>query len=371
VDDVRVIPRALYPEEAGAFTATNFGALVEVPTNLTVQILVPVELTAKVTDDGKPVPPGSVSNTWVQVSGPSPVTITNLNDLTNTVEFTLAGDYVFRLIADDGQVKLFQDLLVTVVEPTQIMVYASDGDAAELGPDPGEFVFQRFGDLNFDMTVFVTLSGTASNGADVIPLQQTNIVTLPSGIDFVSFTVTPFLDDRTEGDETLVYTIVSNVAYSIIAGEATVIIHDSPYGVWNIENFTLEELTDPTLTGLGADFDHDRRVNFVEYAVNLNPKGSDTNAPFMTAIELNPTNSLDHITFTYQRRLAPTDVEYAAYVSHDLVNWQTGTNYIEEISVADDGNFLTETVKARLLSPYTTATNTFLKLSVRLMTTGP
>jgi hypothetical protein len=130
-------------------------------------------------------------------------------------------------------------------------------------------------------------------------------------------------------------------------------------------------LTDPTLTDLAADFDHDGRANFVEYAANLNPKGRDTNAPLVTTIELNPTNSLDHITLTYQRRLAPTDVEYAAYVSNDLKTWNTGTNYIEEISVTDDGNTLTETVKARLLAPYTTATNTFLKLSVRLMTTGP
>jgi len=371
VDDVRVFPRALHPAEAGGFTATNFGAVVEVPTNITVQILTPVELSGVVTDDGRPVPPGFVSNTWVHVSGPLPITITNQHDLTNTVEFTLAGDYVFRLIADDGQVKVFQDLAVTVVEPAQISVIASDGDAAELGPDLSAFTFQRSGDLDFDMTVYVTLSGTASNGADIIRLDQTNVVTLPSGTESVVFTVTPFLDDRTEGDETLIFTIVSNVAYTIISGEATVTIHDSPYGVWNIAHFTLEELTDPTLTDLAADFDHDGRVNFVEYAANLNPKGSDTNAPLVTAIELNPTNSLTNITFTYQRRLVPTDVEYTAYVSDDLKTWNSGTNLIEEISVADDGNMLTETVKARLLAPYTTTTNTFLKLSVRLMTTGP
>lgn len=371
VDDVRVIPRALYPAEAGAFTTTNFGAVVGVPTNITVQILTPVALSGTVTDDGKPVPPGLVSNTWVQVNGPLPITITNLNDLTNTVEFTLAGDYTFRLIADDGQVKVFQDLAVTVVEPTQISVTASDGDAAELGPDTGEFTFQRSGEMDFDMTVYVTLSGTASNGADIIPLEQTSTVTLPAGTESVRFTVTPFLDDRTEGDETLTFTIVSNVAYSITSGEATVTIHDSPYGVWNIAHFTLEELTDPTLTDLAADFDHDGRVNFVEYAANLNPKGSDTNAPLVTAVELDSTNNLTSITFTYQRRLPPNDVEYAAYVSHDLMTWNSGTNHIQELSITDDGNTLTETVKARLLAPYTTFTNTFIKLSVRLMTTGP
>ena len=368
VDDVRVFPRALAASEVGAFVATNFGALVEVPTNITVQVLTPVELRGTVTDDGRPNPPGVVSNTWVQISGPIPMTITNANALTNVMEFTQSGDYVFRLIADDGQVKLYQDLMVTVVEPTQISVFASDGDAAELGPDAGpdtgEFTFSRNGDLDFDMTVYVAITGTASNGADVVFFTQTNVVVLPAGTQSVSILVTPYLDDRTEGDEVLTYNIISNVSYSISSGTASVTIHDSPNGVWNVEHFTLEELTDPSLSGLGADFDHDGYVNFVEYAANLNPKG--TNAvPLVTMIESN------HITLTFQRRLPPTDTSYEPYVSSDLVNWQGGTNVIEEVLVTDDGNMLTETVKARVVAPYSLSTNTFIKVSVRLLTTGP
>jgi len=38
------------------------------------------------------------------------VTISDPTALTNSVSFTLAGDYVFRLIADDGQVKIYDDL---------------------------------------------------------------------------------------------------------------------------------------------------------------------------------------------------------------------------------------------------------------------
>jgi hypothetical protein len=361
----------LTPEEAGVFAATNFGPTAEMPTNTTVQILTPVELSARVTDDGRPQPPGVLRTTWMQLSGPATVDIPFPQEITNTVEFAQAGEYTFRLVADDGQVKVFQDLLVTVVEATQIMVVASDGEAAELGPDTGEFTFQRFGDLDFDMTIYFALGGTASNGVDIVVLDPPDSITLPAGEETVILRVTPFLDDRTEGDETMTVTLVTNAAYSIGSGEATVTIHDSPFGAWNVLHFTLEELTDPILSGLDADFDNDGRVNLAEYAADLDPKSVDSGRPLVTALESIPGSSSRRITFTYRRRLAPTDVQYTPYFSHDLATWRTGPGLIEELSVTDDGNALTETVKARLAAPYSTSTNTFITVGVRLMTTGP
>jgi hypothetical protein len=371
IDEVKLFPRALNPFEVNGFAATNFGPVVTVPTNIVVQVITPVDLSGTVTDDDRPVPPGFVSNTWVQVSGPLDVILTDPHALTNTVEFTQAGDYIFRLIADDGQVKVFSDLIVTVVEPTSISVYASDSEAAEMGPDAGEFTFTRVGDLNFDMTVQVVISGTASNGADYVVLPYTNSVTLSNGLESITIPVTPFLDHRTEGDESVTFTIVSNLAYTISSGEATVTIHDSPYGEWNIARFTLEELTDPNLSGEGADYDHDGRVNFVEYAFNREPKTVENTAPLTTAIEVNPSDNKNHITLTYQRRIEPTDVEYEVRISPDLFTWHSGTNYVEEIQATDDGNNLTQTVKARLVAPWSTGTNQFLTIRVWLQATGP
>ena len=197
-------------------------------------------------------------------------------------------------------------------------------------------------------------------------------VTLPAGVDTVSQIVTPFLDDRTEGDETVSYTIVSNLAYAIGSGQATATIHDSPYGVWNIARFTLEELTDPLLSGPGVDFDHDTYANFVEYSVNRDPKAAETNAPLATTLEFDPTNDLTHITLTYQRRLQPTDVGYEVRIANELTGpWHSGTNYVEELSVTDDGNMLTETVKARLVAPWSTSQNQFITVRVWLKQTGP
>ncbi len=373
IDDVRLLPRALQPMEVQGMVATNYGAVVEVATNITIPILTPVELSAIVSDDGHPIPPGTVSITWTQISGPFEVSVPNPQAITNTITFDEGGEYVFRIIADDGEVKVYADVPFTVVEPITVNVSASDGDAAELGPNPGEFTFSRIGDLNFQVSIQVVLSGTASNSADYIFIPQTNTVTFPPSIDTVTIPVTPFLDHRTEGDETVVFTIVTNLVYNIGNAEATVMIHDSPYGMWNIAHFTLEELTDPLLSGEDADFDHDKRINFIEYAFNLDPKGLDpaTNAPLRTTIELNPGDGLNHINLTYHRWIEPTDVQYEVRVSTNLLSWNSGTNYVEEFLVTPDPNGLTETVKSRLVAPWPLGNRQFITIRVRLRATGP
>ena len=247
-------------------------------------------------------------------------------------------------------------------------------EAAELGPDTGEFTFSRIGDLTFQVPIQVMLSGTASNGADYILITQTNTITFPAGIDTIIIPVTPFLDHRTEGDETVVFTIVTNLIYNIGNGEATVTIHDSPYGMWNIAHFTLEELTDPLLSGEDADFDHDKRINFIEYAFNLDPKGPDpaTNAPLRTTIESNPADGKNHINLTYHRWIEPTDVRYEVRISTNLLTWNSGTNYVEEFQVTPDANGLTESVKSRLIVPWPITGNCqYITIRVGLRATGP
>ena len=149
------------------------------------------------------------------------------------------------------------------------------------------------------------------------------------------------------------------------------IIHDSPYGVWNIGHFTLEELTDPTLSGEEVDFDHDGQLNFAEYAVNRDPKLAETNSPLVAVIETDAGDGLDYVTLTYQRRIEPTDTSYEVVISNDLLTWNSGSNHVLEISTTDDGNNLTETVKARLTTPWPGGTNQFVTVRVWLRSTGP
>ncbi len=379
VDDVLVFPRALSDDEAAAIGAgacssgacknVNFGPIVNAGTNLTIQLPITLELAGTVSDDGLPDPPAAVSNYWELASGPAEVPIPDPASLTNAVQFTQTGTNVFRLIADDGEIVTCDEIEVLVVEPTQVDISASDYFGAELGPDPAEFTLTRLGGEDYALTVYLEFGGIATNGVDFVSL--TNSITFPAGTNTLTMPVIPYLDHRTEGDQDLTVTIVSNRAYSIGNGQATVVIQDSPYGTWTIDHFTLEELTNPALSGETADFDSDALINFIEYAFDQDPKAPSTNSPVLVTIQPDPVTKKLHAVLAFHRRLPPTDAAYAPAFSEDMVTWYSGTNYVEELQVADDGNSLTETVTARVLTPLSRQTNQFVTVRVWLQSTEP
>jgi hypothetical protein len=365
IDDVRVFAVALSAGEILALAdgpVTNHAPVVDAGTNVTVQIGIAVTLVGTVTDDGLPNPPGFVTSTWTYL-GTNSVTIPDPASLTNTFVFTTPGDYVFRLTAFDGELTSFADVTVTVLELTTVDVSASIGDAYELGPVSGEFTFTRTGDTN-ELTVYLAISGIASNSVDYVTL--TNAVTFAAGSNSIALPVTPFLDYAIEGDESVIVTILTNIAYSVGNAQATVTIHDSPYGQWSLPpRFSIQDLTQPELSGPGADFDHDGIVNFAEYAFNLDPKVPDA-APCAWDFETSTNDNRLHLTLTYTRRLPPRDVEYGVYVSTNLFNWNTGTNFVEEFLHTNDLNGFTETVKTRALMPYPGPTRLFMNIRVWL-----
>ena len=112
-------------------------------------------------------------------------------------------------------------------------------------------------------------------------------------------------------------------------------------------------------------------MNLAEYAANLDPKVPDTNGPLVMTIQMDPTNQQQYVMLTYPRRIEPTDVGYAVAVSSDLVTWNTGTNYVEELQAIPDANNVMETVTARLVAPFSVSTNQFITVRVWLRTTQP
>ena len=79
-------------------------------------------LTAIVTDDGLPNPPGSLTTTWSKISGPGDVTFGNANAVNTTAAFSEAGIYVLRLTAYDGMLTGIDELTVTVNPPPGTVV---------------------------------------------------------------------------------------------------------------------------------------------------------------------------------------------------------------------------------------------------------
>ena len=346
-----------------ASSDTNKAPVVNAGPDVSVQIGVPVTLIGTVTDDGLPNPPAAVTFVWTYLGTNTDVVITNPASLTNTFVFSTPGDYTFRLTANDGAVSSYDDVTVTVLEPTEISVYADIYDAYELGPVAGDFTLTRVGDTN-DLEVYVSFTGTASNGVDYVEL--TNVVEFAAGVNTVTVPVMPYLDYAIEGDESVNLTILTNIAYSVSGGPATVMIHDSPYGLWSIQYYSLEQLTHPELSGPAADFSHDGIPNFTKYAFNLDPKAVNPNPAFQYAFETDTNTGLEYFGVTYTRRLPPTDVAYGVFISSDLLNWYSGTNYINELSATPDANGFTETVHARTLAPYSATNNLFLQIEVWL-----
>ena len=84
---------------------------------VTMASLATASLSGTVSDDGLPNPPGLVTTTWIQVSGPGTVSFGNASVLATTAVFTVEGTYVLRLTANDGEFSTTDDLTVTVAPP--------------------------------------------------------------------------------------------------------------------------------------------------------------------------------------------------------------------------------------------------------------
>ena len=96
-------------------------------------------LNGKVTDDGLPDPPGSVTITWSKVSGPGAVTFAHPHLADSTAGFSDAGTYVLRLSASDSALAV-SDTLKVVVSGKSLAKLTCQGSSAlvQIGPNSND-----------------------------------------------------------------------------------------------------------------------------------------------------------------------------------------------------------------------------------------
>jgi hypothetical protein len=91
-------------------------------------------LNGDVFDDGNPDPPGTVTTLWSQVSVPQTgvvVTFTDPNKVDTTASnFTVPGEYILRLTADDSELPVFDEVTITVNPPS-----INQAPSVDAGPD--------------------------------------------------------------------------------------------------------------------------------------------------------------------------------------------------------------------------------------------
>ena len=131
-------------------------------------------LDGTVTDDGRPDPPGAVTTTWSQISGPGTAAFGDAASVDTTASFSAdqgsaAGEYVLRLTAEDGELSSSDEVTVTVQqasEPTVIeaRVSASDDDAEEF---PSGYVHRTSPDLELIYDGRVQTVGMRFTGVDL------------------------------------------------------------------------------------------------------------------------------------------------------------------------------------------------------------
>ena len=96
-------------------------------------------------------------------------------------------------------------------------------------------------------------------------------------------------------------------------------IEGPSWGKWRLDNFSLSELNDSSISGDSADPDEDGISNLMERAIYSNPKTVNVSKP--VTVEVSGTNLL--ITFTRARNAENINASIVLEESEDLNNWNS------------------------------------------------
>jgi hypothetical protein len=141
-----------------------------------------------------------------------------------------------------------------------VTVVATDNEARERTRDPAVFAFTRTGSTASALTVYFTLSGTATKWNDYRRPEgdMPEFVTIPAGATSVTLTLVPVDDRELEGTETVILTLAPNAAYNVGSPDnATITIQDN-------------EL--PKRTDTGPDTDGDGATDAEEALAGTDPR---------------------------------------------------------------------------------------------------
>ncbi len=166
-------------------------------------------LNGTVSDDGLPNPPGTLTTTWSQVSGPGTVNFGNANAVDTTASFSATGSYVLRLTANDSQLQASDDVTITVtsgnVVETRVAVGNDDAEESATGAvdltssdlelvfdDGNQTVGMRFAGLGIPAGATI-IGAYVQFTADETPSNATSLVIRAQAVDnAATFTTAAF-----------------------------------------------------------------------------------------------------------------------------------------------------------------------------------
>ncbi len=105
--------------KGGVMTTENMPPVVSAGADRDTLVDLAVSLTGTVSDDG--LPAGSITSTWSVLSGPSAAQFTDTGSTSTQVTFPVAGVYILRLLADDGELTASDDIQIEVKPPEVVL----------------------------------------------------------------------------------------------------------------------------------------------------------------------------------------------------------------------------------------------------------
>ncbi|MEQ1853361.1 MAG: hypothetical protein ABMA01_17420, partial [Chthoniobacteraceae bacterium] len=136
----------------------------------------------------------------------------------------------------------------------------------------------------------------------------------------------------------------------------------TPYEDWIAAN----SLTGPN-SAADEDFDGDGASNFMEFALNTDPRVPSAALLPIVTTTVNPSDNEHYPTITYRRRITPGTLTYVIRSSPNLGTWtDVPGSQLEQIGPADPvGDETTETVTFRILPSLEDApSRRFLRLKI-------
>jgi hypothetical protein len=233
-----------------------------------------------------------------------------------------------------------------------VQIVASDAVAGEFGTNTARFtVVCPNGTNAAPFTVNYSVGGTATPGVDYAALSGS--VKIPAGVIATNILISPLGDNLMTNQITVTINLAASANYVLTnLASATAVIQDRPINNWLRANFTAAQLTNSAVSGDAADPANDGLPNLMKYALGLNPNTADAN-PFVPAVS----NGIFSV--TYPLADAASDVTVIPEWSTNLVTWVSGTNYVWQVSVTDNGTSQTVTI-----SPAAPAVSGFFRFEV-------
>ncbi|MFQ5471055.1 MAG: Calx-beta domain-containing protein, partial [Gammaproteobacteria bacterium] len=159
----------------------------------------------------------------------------SLDEYDEDVVLTLTDGVGYQL--DPSGANLSATLKIADDDLNLINIIATDATSSESGTDIAQFTITRLGILDYPLTIFYQVGGTATNGLDFSE-NLSGSLTFPAGTGIGTqssvITLSPINDALVEGDESISISINQSTAYTLATNSsvtATIIDNDSASGM--------------------------------------------------------------------------------------------------------------------------------------------